>query len=281
MALIAYAGALETSGDKDNAKLTLERGLATMPTDRRLQEQYVRFCTRNGTVEDGLAFARDLSAGRKDPSSSAFIAELAEAGGHLDDAQLAWRQAVDNGGGPEFVRRLAKNQAKAGDLAGARSTIAKLVTDHPDDVDARFLLATFAMDQGDTQTAIAEHERLLADQPDNPVLLNNLAALYDRTSDKRALATAEKAYNHVPKSPVVADTFGWILLRSGDTGRALPLLEKAASVAGAAGAKYHYAVALERAGRTDDARSQLQAALAQPRFREAAAAEQLLKRLAP
>jgi putative PEP-CTERM system TPR-repeat lipoprotein len=281
MALLAYAGALETSGDKENARLTLERALAAMPTDRRLQTQYVSFCARNGKLEDGLAFARDLATGRNDPKAAGFVAELAEAGGRFEDARFAWQQAVENGGGPEFVRRLAQSQARSGDLAGARSTVAKLVAADPGDRDARFLLATFAMDLGDTATAIAEHERLLAEQPENPVLLNNLAALYDKTSDKRALATAEKAYSLAPKSPVVADTFGWILLRDGDVGRALPLLEKAASVESAAAAKYHYAVALEQAGRRDDARAQLQAALARPGFPEATKAEQLLKRLAP
>jgi Tfp pilus assembly protein PilF len=241
----------------------------------------VHFCARNKTLGDGLVFARNIAAGRSDPQSAAFVAELAEANGNFADAQFAWRQAVENGGGPELVRRLAQSQAKAGDLAGARETIAKEVAAHPEDRDGRFLLAGFATDLGDTAAAIAEYERLLADEPKNPVLLNNLAYLYDQTSDQRALATAEKAYALVPRSPIVADTFGWILLRSGDTGRALPLLEKAASAAGAPDAKYHYAVALEQAGRTADARAQLEAALAHPRFAEATAAKQLLKRLAP
>jgi putative PEP-CTERM system TPR-repeat lipoprotein len=281
MALMAYAGALEVAGDKENARLILERALSTMPTDKRLQTQYVRFCARNGTVAEGLNFARDIATGRNDPQSAAFVAELAEAGGSFADAQFAWQQAVENGGGPEFVQRLALSQAKAGDLAGARSTMSKHVAAHPDDREGRFLLATFAMDLGDTATAVAEHERLLADEPTNPVLLNNLAWLYDKTSDKRALAMAEKAYAIAPKSPLVADTLGWILVRNGDVGRALPLLERGASVAGAGAAKYHFAVALDQAGRADDARAQLRAAVAQGGFPEKGAAEQLLKRLAP
>jgi hypothetical protein len=52
-------------------------------------------------------------------------------------------------------------------------------------------------------------------------------------------------------------------------------------VAGAGAAKYHFAVALDQAGRADDARAQLRAAVAQGGFPEKGAAEQLLKRLAP
>jgi Flp pilus assembly protein TadD len=61
------------------------------------------------------------------------------------------------------------------------------------------------------------------------------------------------------QTPNIADTYGWILLEKGDTARALPILEKAAAEAPAAGQiRYHYAVALKKSGRTADARRELE-----------------------
>lgn len=279
-ATIAYSSALELSGERDNARLALERGLTELPKNRRLQSQYLSFCARNECLPDAIVFARELATGSSAPETVAFLAELQEEAGLFTDAKFAWKRAIDNGGGPEFVRRLAQSEAKAGDLAAARDTIAEHLAAHPDDREARFLLASFAVALGDTRTAIAEHERLLASDPKNPLLLNNLAALYDKISDRRALELAEAAYRAAPRSPIVADTLGWILLRNGDLGRALPLLQQAAAAEGAASSKYRFAVALHQAGRDDEAREQLEAALSTPGFPEAAEARQLLSRLA-
>jgi Flp pilus assembly protein TadD len=87
----------------------------------------------------------------------------------------------------------------------------------------------------------------------------------------------------VAPGPETADTLGWILAQQGDTGGALPLLKQAAAGAGPnlhAAAAYHYAVALAAAGQRDEARSEVQSALAsKASFRERDDAERFLSTL--
>ena len=60
--------------------------------------------------------------------------------------------------------------------------------------------------------------------------LNNLAyALAVRKGELReALPLAERARTLAPQSGLIADTLGWIYFMSGNSGKALPIIEKAA-----------------------------------------------------
>jgi predicted Zn-dependent protease len=91
------------------------------------------------------------------------------------------------------------------------------------------------------------------------VALNNLAWAYSELKDPRALATAEKALKAAPDSPAVLDTAGWLLAGQGDTGRALPMLKRAASLQPAnAVLRYHLAVALNKSGDKKAAKVELE-----------------------
>ena len=47
----------------------------------------------------------------------------------------------------------------------------------------------------------------------------------------RAAATAAKAYALAPDNAAIADTYGWILVQTGERQRGIRLLEQAASAA--------------------------------------------------
>jgi Tfp pilus assembly protein PilF len=86
------------------------------------------------------------------------------------------------------------------------------------------------------------------------VMLNNLAWLYQKQGDARALATAHKAYDVDPNRVEVADTYGWILLQNGKPQEALPILQQAyVSYPTQSEIGYHVAVALDDVGRKDEA----------------------------
>jgi predicted Zn-dependent protease len=111
--------------------------------------------------------------------------------------------------------------------------------------------------------------------------LNNLAVIYQKRKDARALETAEKAYKLAPKHPGIQDTLGWILLEQGQVARAEDLLKQAVTSAPKNPVlQYHYGAALAKAGKKAEARQALNAALAgnQP-FAEQAAAKALLSTL--
>ena len=63
--------------------------------------------------------------------------------------------------------------------------------------------------------------------------LNNLALNLVRDSknnDVKAVEFAKRAHNLLPEEAIPMATYGWVALLSGDTKKALPLLEKAVAI---------------------------------------------------
>ncbi len=161
----------------------------------------------------------------------------------------------------------------------AHTLLTKWLTDHPDDMDVRVYAANFYLGEQQYDAAINEYLAVLQQHPNHILSLNNLAWLYQQKKDPRALEYAEKAYQQLPESPPVLDTLGWILIEQGDTGRGLPLLQKAASLAPeAVEIQYHFAVGLVKIGDKAHARKVLEKLLALEKdFPEIEAAKALLK----
>jgi predicted Zn-dependent protease len=153
--------------------------------------------------------------------------------------------------------------------------------DRKDDRAVRHVLASSYISAEKYEPAIRESEKLLEQDKTNPVLLNNLAWLYDQKGDKRATDYAERALKQAPESPAVMDTLGWILVRQGKNDRAAELLDKAHTAAPKQGdIAYHYAVALKNLDRKREAVRVLQRTLQEDaKFSEAANARKLLQEL--
>ena len=92
-------------------------------------------------------------------------------------------------------------------------------------------LAEFYQGMGEYDSAAKNYKELLAKQKDNVVLLNNLAWVYSQQENPEALSLAEKAYKKLPDSAVIADTYGYILFKSGRTSEAVEILARAVQMA--------------------------------------------------
>jgi Flp pilus assembly protein TadD len=101
-------------------------------------------------------------------------------------------------------------------------------------------------------------EKVVETMPRDPVVLNNLAWLYQQSGDPRARSLAERAYLLAPNQPQTADTLGWILVQQGQAETAVGLLTEASAAANAGPAiRYHLAVALKDIGQRAQARQLL------------------------
>jgi len=146
----------------------------------------------------------------------------------------------------------------AGQPGLARQKLVEWLQQRPDDQAVRLHLASLDRDTGNPAAALPHYEYLLRPNPDNPLVLNELAIAYQRLKDARALDTAERAYRLAP-NPAVADTLAMILLDRGDARRALEVMQKAADQAGTDPEwRLNYVRVLLRNGRTAQARSELQ-----------------------
>lgn len=218
---------------------------------------------RQGTRFDGLVLRGDLAARE----------------GRYADAVAAYTEALGiRRTGAVLLRRFeARGRAH---LATDPAELGAWLGEHPKDTEVRFAYATALDAGGDPRGAIREYETILAAVPTAVAPMNNLALLYDRMFDPRALATARQAYALGPEVPAVADTLAWILMRRGGAPEAVGLLAPVAAASTDPDVRFHYAYGLAKVGRKDEAARILNEILATATpFDSRTAAEALAKEL--
>lgn len=172
---------------------------------------------------------------------------------------------------------------RAGNKGLAYEKMGIWLKSHPDDHRSRAYLAAAYKADGQLKEAARHMEYILTKIPNNIAVQNDLALVYSGLRDPRAVPLAEKAYISQPKSAQIADTYGWVLLNSGQSDKALTILRKAADMAPQdPSIRYHLAQALAITGNRVEAQREVQAALkAGNDFPESVQAKQLLQELKP
>jgi putative PEP-CTERM system TPR-repeat lipoprotein len=172
----------------------------------------------------------------------------------------------------------ARRAAKA---TNATAPLEQWLATHPNDGRVRLVLSDALSDAGDAEGAVKQLERAVEADADNVVALNNLAMMYQKRGDARSLSMAERAVRIAPKSAAILDTHGWILFQQGRVADALAQLERAVAAAPRdPDIGYHYAAALARNGKNEQAERRLVVLLRDhPAFSEREAAQSLLTQL--
>ena len=276
--------ALAQIADKrmNDARATLQKALQLKPDHLRSQEALLRLELAENKPEAALAMARQIQAQQSEsPIGFDREADILLAQKRYTQAAKAYEQALAKGTGTASLLKLHRALSAAGDIKTAEQRLVGWIKQHPQDLAARNYAAEVYMRDQRNREAIAQYEVLLKARPGNAIVLNNLANLYQREKDPRALATAELALKHAPDNPGVQDTLGWILVEQGQLPRGLDILRKAAAKAPkAATLRYHHGIALIRSGKKAEAKQELQAAIASGQnFPELEAAKTLLKSL--
>ena len=218
-----------------------------------------------------LAASSCLQAGATD-KAAAYIERLQEVApeaqithrleGDLAIRQKRYREALDyyrKAGAKGKDNALVVAEYGAAVQAGVpapEKILEEWVAGHPEDSNAVALLAAAYEQKGGISRAVSLYERSLQAAPGNPVTLNNLAVLYQRNGDPRALETARKAYDLAPDSAAIQDTYGWILYGQGRFDDAVKVLAEAAEgLPSNSEVLYHYAAALASKGDLGAARA--------------------------
>ncbi len=125
---------------------------------------------------------------------------------------------------------------------------------NPENLTAHFNLGNIYQQQNNNRKAEKHYQAILAEQPDNVVILNNLAWIYHLDNNPKALGLAERAYQKAPKSAAVADTYAVILVKQGNLTKGLKVFEQAAKLApNNYDIQYHLANAYAAKGQTQKA----------------------------
>lgn len=198
------------------------------------------------------------------------------------EAAAVYRTAYDRLPSTQTALQLSTAYWDAGDTEVALDTLKAWLDQQPDDVRIRGELAVYLQRLQKTDAAIAEYERVLAQDPDNVVVLNNLAWHYSQNNDPRSLHYAEKAAELAPDRADVADTLGWLLVQNGHAERGLRLLQQAVLQLPHPEIRLHLVSAYVKLGQPDKARRELASLLSQhPAMADAAAVQDLQQQLNP
>ena len=177
-------------------------------------------------------------------------------------AAKAYEHALAISKNQPLMLKLHASLSQAGRGKEANSRLVQWLKENPDDVPLRMYLAEVYLVDGQTRAAIEQYQAILQQNPKYMPAMNNLATAYQQEKNPLALEYAEKAYQMAPDNPAIMDTLGWILIEQGNTGRGLPLLQKAVSGAPEAGEiRYHFAAGLVKAGDNAKARKELETLL--------------------
>ncbi len=263
-ALVLLSGAQLASKDTDAARRSLEKAIEIDPNYTPAHVSLARLDMREKKFDAALKVAENLRTVQpKSAAGDMLRGDVLVAAKKPEQAVAAYQEGLKRAPSSNMVLRLYNAQRQGEKTDAAYATLTNWLDTHKNDDAVRNILASAYLLDRKYPEAIKQSEILLDHQKNNPIVLNNLAWLYQKTGDKRATEYAERAYKAAPKSPEVMDTFGWILVQNGEADRGAEILKQASEAAPNAGdILYHRAAALERAGHRDEARKELEKLLA-------------------
>jgi len=248
------ARALKLRHKLPEALQVIDEGLQREPRNVTALGVATMLSLEGGNVERAAGYSARLSKLAPDaPATLRVEGRVALAQKRYTDAVAYYDKAVAKGPDSSLIIERYRAARLAG-LANAEQQLEQWLEKHPDDITVRVVLAEQLGARGQTAAAVKQYETVLQRAPNSLVALNNLAVIYQQQKDPRALGLATKAYAAAPGQPLIADTYGWLLVDQGKLDEGIEVLRKAAATPGATPeVRYHLAAALARDGQRDAA----------------------------
>ena len=279
---LSAAGAHASLGQAYMARAALQKAAQVAPESARAMAALAQLELRTGNAAEAQRIATSLAA--KQPNDANALALLAES--YRVQKQYPQSAAALErlwGQAPSATTALALARVRQeGKLGNEAEALKAWATIHPDDFRMRGAYADALRQAGQNRQAIVEYEALVGAAPQSVAALNNLAWLYYLEKDAKAVPTARRAWQLATRVPSVADTYGWLLVESGEVREGLNVLEGAYHDGGIAEPemRYHYAAALAKSGQGAKAKPLLADLLAEvPEFPGRDAVRELEKTL--
>jgi putative PEP-CTERM system TPR-repeat lipoprotein len=246
--------------NKEGARNSLNKGLSLQPDSLPMQRALIMLDVDDKKFDAALVKARDIQ--KKQPKLNAgFVLE-----GDIHVINKAWGQAatayragLKTAPSTDLAERLHTALQLDGKTGDANAFADSWLKSQPKDNAFRLFLAETANKRKDYGAAAAQYRNLLAAQPNNPAVLNNLAWSLGQMKDPKAVSYAEQANKLAPNQPAILDTLGTLLVEQGNTERGLELLSKALQLSPEAHAvRLNYSKALLKAAKKAEAKQELE-----------------------
>lgn len=218
--------------DKEAALQSLQKALSVKPDSIEAQKAIVLLHLDGGRTAEALKVAREMQKQRpKDAVGYVVEGDIRGYGKSWNEAATAYRSGLKVSDATELAVKLHGALSAGSGQAEADKFAASWMSSHAKDSGFRMYLAENAGLRGDFASAIKQYQILLDAQPDNAVVLNNLAWASAQNKDPKALEYAERANTLVPNQPEYMDTLGVLLAEKGDAAQGVALLKKALALA--------------------------------------------------
>lgn len=254
-ARILQARILAGTGKLEQADAAAREAVRMAPENTAAIELLARVALARGKLDEANARVADLTRLAPDQAGTQMLVgnvQLAQK--RYAAAAAAYRKAGTSR--PDTAAALAEFRARRlGALDDPLAPLLRLVEQRPNDTRAQMVLAQAQQELGDAPAAIRSYEGILARNPNDAPALNNLAWLRYQARDPGALALAKRAHAAAPGDPRITDTYGWLLVENGQLQEGLELLAAIAGPGADEEVRMHYAQALARAGKKDEARA--------------------------
>ncbi len=252
---------IQAAGKNNDAALqSLAKALEIKPDLLEAQRAIIALNLAAGRRAEALATARKVQRQRpKEAAGFLFEGDIQASGRSWDAATVAYGAGLKATGAPQLAVRLHSALEASGAAARADSFATGWLKAHPKDDGFRSHLADRATARGEYAQAAKMFHAVLEAQPNNALVLNNLAWVSARLKDPRALDYAERANQLAPDQPAIMDTLGVLLVDREVLPRGIDLLKRAVDLApGAPTIRLNLAKALIKAKQVDAAKMHLQ-----------------------
>jgi Flp pilus assembly protein TadD len=229
-ARVTMANALSRAGRNEEALAALAAPLAARPGEPRLVTLRATVLIRTGRMAEAVALLTEQRADRVRLGDLAALVEIEEA--------------------------LAEALVRAGRTAQAVDGLRAAIEVQPGELALRYALGAALARAGRPAEAVVEMRALLALDPENAEALNFVGYHWVEQGVRldEAEALLRRAMAAAPRRGHIVDSLGWLMLRRGQVGRAVELLERAAQLTGPDPAVLdHLGDAYRAAGRPADA----------------------------
>lgn len=263
--LLAEVVAREVGNDQ--ALVFLEQLAQQSDGDNVATLNFIRALLQTGKIDEATRAARE--ALEKTPDDLAVRNALALSltmSRDFDGAEAQYRNILDAEPRASSVWiQLARVKSAQGDPQGSAAIIEEGLAANPDALDLLWGKASLVQNAGDINGAIAIYEQMYERNSNALVVANNLASLLatykdDDASLERARALARRLKD--TDVPALQDTYGWILVRTGEVDEAVNYLEPAAAaLVTDPNVQFHLGMAYAGLNRTQDALAQMRKAI--------------------
>jgi tetratricopeptide (TPR) repeat protein len=271
----------EALGRTEEAHQELERLRARNAPRREVDRRLAMLAYESGDLTDAAQrFVELAENGEGNDATLMYLSDIAARQGDVAAALAGYGKLADSSMGLSARSKAAALLLASHRRAAALALLDAYAAQHPDrEIDVTVTEAELLTDHGGAAMAlkllekglgahpgqpVRAFERLLAQRPDEPNLMNALGyTLADhRLQLSRADSLIRRALADMPDNPAVLDSFGWVRLREGDASGAVPALARAYSLSHDAQIGAHWGEALWKAGRHEAARKAWAEALA-------------------